>query len=161
MTNDLILRLSPKFCLKPELIAAFIEVESGGSSYRGRYEPKYSYLSDVNAHAKRCMITPETETIFQKTSWGLMQVMGAVARERGFIDDLPKLTDPYFGIFYGCAHLAWLIKSYGYSGDNLISAYNAGSPRKGPLKYSNQDYVDKVNKWYAYFQTNGVHSDET
>ena len=67
----------------------------------------------------------------QQASWGLMQVMGAVARERGFKGDyLTELCDPAIGIQYGCAHLVWLknklYAKYGWQG--VLSAYNSGSP---------------------------------
>ena len=82
-------------------------------------------------------------------SWGLMQVLGAVARERGLRSKyLSALTEPMIGIRFGCAHLAWFRDKKGYSGDDMIAAYNAGSPRKKNGIYVNQGYVDKVNRHF-------------
>ena len=87
-----------------------------------------------------------TERQDQMTSWGLMQVMGAVARELGHTGPLSDLLDPPTGLFYGCLHLRRFRAKYDIWPD-VIAAYNAGSPRRvagqiGP--YVNQSYVDKV-----------------
>ena len=134
-----ILSLSGRYDLDPYLIAAICEVESRFDTFAIRYEPHYRWLFGEE-------LSP-TETISQKTSWGLMQVMGAVARERGLRSKyLSVLTTPKIGIRFGCAHLAWFRDKKGYSGDDMIAAYNAGSPRKKSGIYLNQGYVDKVNR---------------
>ena len=90
-----------------------------------------------------------TERIGQMCSWGIMQVMGAVAREHGFTgkpSDFPKLCTIPDGLLYGCLHLVKFRARYSAWPD-VIASYNAGSPRRslgpdGP--YMNQSYVDKV-----------------
>lgn len=156
--DSLILSLSKKFLFEPELIGAIIEVESASMNYKCRYERNWSNFVDVPGFAKKLSITEETETMLQKTSIGVMQVMGAVARQHKYKGDLLRLTDPFFGIYYGCTHLSWFRANFGYQDDSLISAYNAGKPRKDPQsnKYSNQTYIDKVNYWLNFYKANGV-----
>lgn len=49
---------------------------------------------------------PDNEWLGQQASWGLMQVMGAAARERRFRGlYLTELTEPYTNIEYGSRHL--------------------------------------------------------
>src|SRR5580698_9222850 len=50
---------------------------------------------------------PPTEEIARSISWGLMQVMGQVAREHGFTElFLSSLCEPATGISVGCVVLA-------------------------------------------------------
>jgi hypothetical protein len=93
--------------------------------------------------------TLNTEILMQKTSWGLMQIMGATARSVGFDGWLPELTDAKTNVRTGTAYLALMMgrhyKRHGLPG--VIAAYNAGSPRTRPDgKFVNQSYVDKVLK---------------
>jgi len=146
-----------RYYFDPYLIAAFCKVESDYNTWAVRYEPEYRWLyGDVRA------MSP-TERKSQMMSYGLMQIMGAVARERGFKERyLTQLCTPSIGITFGVKHLAWLRDSKGYSGDDLVSAYNQGSPRRLKIKessvgvspdakyaeYKNQHYVDKINSVY-------------
>ena len=130
------------FDLPWELIEAFATVESSLNPWALRYEPqyKYLYLLDDRSH-----LSP-TERVGQMCSWGLMQVMGAVAREHGFKGYFPQLCDPIVGLRYGCLHVTKFRAKYGQWSD-VIAAYNAGSPRReptNPWSYVNQFYVNKV-----------------
>lgn len=130
------------FDLPWELIEAFATVESSLNPWALRYEPqyKYLYLLDDRSH-----LSP-TERVGQMCSWGLMQVMGAVAREHGFKGYFPQLCDPIVGLRYGCLHVTKFRAKYGQWSD-VIAAYNAGSPRRestNPGAYVNQFYVNKV-----------------
>lgn len=128
------------------LVNALIHVESGGNPFRTRFEPASDrYLYFYREHASRLWLTPETERINQMQSWGLMQVMGFVAREHNYDDYLVKLCDPKLGLLYGVKHIKKFLGKYGNEPD-AIAAYNAGSARKNPSgMYINQPYVDKVN----------------
>lgn len=138
--------VSEKYRTNPKLIAAIILQESNVNECATRYESHYRWLYRPEFFAKKNNTTEETETIHQKTSWGLMQIMGAVARELGFDSDMVKLCDPAINIRFGVMHLAKLKKRYGSNYNDLISSYNAGSPRKNSSgKYVNQYYVDRVN----------------
>ena len=123
-----------------ELVYAICQVESSLNPSAVRHEPRYRWLVGDNE-----TMSP-IERQDQMTSWGLMQVMGAVARELGHTGPLSDLLDPPTGLFYGCLHLRRFRAKYDIWPD-VIAAYNAGSPRRvagqiGP--YVNQSYVDKV-----------------
>jgi len=130
------------------LALAITEVESGGDTYAVRYEPNWKYLYNVEEFAKLSLVSLETEKVCQMMSWGLMQVMGAVARECGFEDRLPQLIDPRCGAKYGCNKLKKLFRIH-KTVDDVIASYNAGSPIKRDGKYVNQGYVDKVRAVYG------------
>ncbi len=130
------------FDLPWELIEAFATVESSLNQYAMRYEPQYKYLYLLDNQSQ---LSP-TERVGQMCSWGLMQVMGAVAREHGFRGYFPQLCDPIVGLRYGCLHVTKFKAKYGQWSD-VIAAYNAGSPRRdqtNPGAYVNQFYVNKV-----------------
>ena len=131
----------PVACVK-----AVCFTESGFVEWAYRFEPRYRWLvGDVEA------MTP-TERTGQMISWGLMQVMGGVAREHGYTGDLPKLCDPFTGLKYGLLHLRKFYAKYQDWPDTLAS-YNAGSPKKGADgKYYNQSYVDRVLRYWAQFE---------
>ena len=136
------------FDLPWELIEAFATVESSLNTYAIRYEPQFKYLYLLD---DRSQLSP-TERVGQMCSWGLMQVMGAVAREHGFKGYFPQLCDPVVGLRYGCLHVTKFRSKYG-EWQEVIAAYNAGSPRRDPAKpgaYVNQFYVNKVlTAWNA------------
>lgn len=129
-----------------KLTQAVIEVESAFVSLRTKYEPHYKYTIGIPDFAHKLGISESTEEVFQKVSWGLMQVMGGVAREYGFQGHLLELcSTPTYGLYFGMRHLFNYYKRYKNMPD-AIAAYNAGSPRRiaGGGPYENQQYVDKV-----------------
>lgn len=148
------------------LVAAIVRVESGGNPWAWNPEPPYRYLWDVRLGRPFRALTAaeiqserppadfpalagdrDQEWWAQAASWGLMQVMGAVARERGYRGPyLTALLDPETALHYGCAHLASLRDRHHarYDWPGVIAAYNAGSPRLAGGRYVNQGYVDKV-----------------
>lgn len=152
-----------QFSLPLEMLAAMVVVESSGNSKATRYEPHYHYLWDC---ARKRPVRSEVyvvpppglqtnrprEARGQKTSWGPLQIMGAVAREAGFNDAFEELLGP-LGLYYGCLHLSRYrdryIGKFGLPG--VVAAYNAGSPRMGKRGFENQDYVNKVSRWAKYF----------
>lgn len=130
------------FDLPWELIEALATVESSLNPWALRYEPQYKYLHLLDDRSQ----LSSTERVGQMCSWGLMQVMGAVAREHGFKGYFPQLCDPIVGLRYGCLHVTKFRAKYGQWSD-VIAAYNAGSPRREPTNpgsYVNQFYVNKV-----------------
>jgi soluble lytic murein transglycosylase-like protein len=140
---------SKKHNFDPYLIGAIVMQESAGDPMATRFEPGYRWLYQPEIFAKQVKTTIETEENHQKTSWGLMQVMGAVARERGFANAMPALCDVEVNLDIGCRHLAWLAKRYDKHGINaVIASFNAGSPRKNgdDTGFVNQSYVDSVNE---------------
>lgn len=67
-----------RFSLDPALVCAVIEEESSWDTYAMRYEPFFR-----ERYVRPLKLT-STEEIARSVSWGLMQVMGQVAREHGF-----------------------------------------------------------------------------
>lgn len=122
--------------------------ESAGNQWAARYEPRWKYWVDPERYANELHCTSETERMGQATSYGYMQIMGSVARELGFTDWFGKLYQADYNVSLGAAHLARLIYRYKEPRD-VISAYNAGSPRKTPDgRLVNSAYVDGVMKFY-------------
>lgn len=133
-----------------DLVHAIVQVESSGNTFAYNPEPHYRYFWDVRLQRPFRVVMPaeiaakypprdfpcyagdpDQEWWGQQASWGLMQLMGAVARERGFKGPyLPELTVAEVNLEFGCAHLAHLARrflaSYGMSG--VIAAYNTGGP---------------------------------
>jgi hypothetical protein len=108
--------------LDAALVCAIIEQESAWNTYAIRYEPGFRTRYVVPLHL------PPTEEIARSISWGLMQVMGQVAREHGFTGKfLSALCDPALGLDLGCAVLAskLTIRSGSSSRANIVSE---GSP---------------------------------
>lgn len=151
---------STRFGIPPKIVSAIIEVESERNPWATRHEPHYRFLWNVSQgepwhgqdtphqfpHFKPA--SAHTEYMAQKTSWGMMQVMGAVARELGFTRPfLSELCDPDVGVYYGCKLLAKLYKRYGdrHGWEGVVAAYNAGSPRQQDNgQWENQHYVSGV-----------------
>lgn len=94
--------------LDPALVCAVVEQESSWDAHAMRYEPAFRarYVTPLGL--------PPTEEIARSISWGLMQVMGQVAREHGFCGKfLSALCDPATGLDIGCAALAAKLASAG------------------------------------------------
>ncbi|MGQ0621335.1 MAG: transglycosylase SLT domain-containing protein [Panacagrimonas sp.] len=165
-TSGYITAVAPKYELPIELVTAICQVESGCNRFAVRTEPAYPYLWDVIRHQPFRLshltasqrVPPDlfqappgssrmTEWLGQQSSWGLMQVMGAVAREYGYKGHLPGLCDPLQGLHYGCKHLARLrdrfYNAHGWRG--VAAAYNAGTPRVVGKDFENQAYVNKID----------------
>ena len=129
-----------------DLAVAISAQESNFDHSSCRYEPDWVYFFQVDKFARRLNVTAQTERQLQAFSWGCMQVMGSVARELGYEDDLPLLMQPELGTLYGCKKLSQLMQKYKTKND-VISSYNQGSPRKNVQgQYVNQNYVDSVRK---------------
>ncbi len=135
--------------IDPDLAIAFSQAESHFDEYAVRYEPNWRLFIGIELYAARNRISQDTEKVLQACSLGMMQVMGTVARELGFKDNLLMLTRPELGIKFGCFKIQELMKKY-VRLDDLIAAYNAGTPKKLPdgIAYTNQQYVNKVREIY-------------
>jgi len=148
--DDLIYKAAANHGLPQGIIAAICQTESAFNTYAIRYKP--DFFTTYVAPCKFNPIPPcsfRTEKRARSMSWGLMQVMGQVARERGFAGPyLSALCEPEIGLDYGCRHIRHLadiyLFEYGWYG--VISAYNAGSPMITGGKFNNQGYVDNVSR---------------
>jgi soluble lytic murein transglycosylase-like protein len=90
-----------RHALDPSLVCAVIEQESAWDAHAIRYEPGFraTYVAPLRL--------PPSEEIARSISWGLMQVMGQVAREHEFSGKyLTALCEPATGIEIGCRVLA-------------------------------------------------------
>jgi soluble lytic murein transglycosylase-like protein len=88
--------------IDPVLVQAVCEHESRWNPWAVRYEPAFyaKYVAPLQG-------LTDTERIMRSTSWGLCQVMGEVAREKGFAGTyLAELLDPPINLKYGCIKLA-------------------------------------------------------
>jgi len=115
----------------PALACAVVEQESNWNVWAIRYEPAFftRYVaSQVNLS--------DTERTARATSWGLFQIMGQTARERGFKGQfLSSLCDPMWGIPAGCEFLGHLLTIKGGNQTDALLAWNGGS---------NLEYPDQV-----------------
>lgn len=142
--TDVIVKTAETYRIDANLIKAICMTESSGNPWKVRFEPQWRYFYNVNFFAQKRNISIPTEQNCQATSWGLGQIMGGVARELGFTEELPMLLDPTINLFYVGKKLRQLFDRHGDEED-VVAAYNAGSPRKtSGLLFENQKYVDKV-----------------
>ncbi|TXH10635.1 MAG: lytic transglycosylase domain-containing protein [Spirochaetes bacterium] len=135
-----------KWGLPEDLVLGIVWVESKGDPGALRHEPDYPHLWEVPFFAGMFHWTMNTEAEIQRFSFGLMQIMLATARWRGFSFHPKELFEPKTGLTWGCFHLSELYAKYKKWPD-AVSAYNQGSPRRSMLnaqKFKNQAYVDKV-----------------
>jgi hypothetical protein len=131
--HDLIVLTADRFKVPRGLALAVTEQESAFDPWAWNPEPKYRYLWDVLTSRPFRKLTPaeeaseippadfasyrgvptDAEWWGQQASWGPMQVMGAVAREHGFMGRfLSQLCDPPVGLEYGCRHLGKYLKRF-------------------------------------------------
>jgi soluble lytic murein transglycosylase-like protein len=113
--------------LPPELVCAVIEQESGWDRWAMRYEPAFyqRYIEPLLAGP-----TPlaRTEARARAFSWGLMQVIGQVAREHGFAgNSLAQLCEPSAGIEIGCRVLASKLAAAGGNVPRALLLWNGGA----------------------------------
>lgn len=135
--------------IDPRAICAIISIESSWRTNSARYERHFTYLFDTARFARLHRITEITEALFQKTSWGLMQIMGGSARSMCYYTGwLPQLCEPNTGIRIGCDYFAKVCDEYDRLEDRF-AAYNAGHVRLlADGRYRNQEYVDKAMTAY-------------
>lgn len=111
--------------LDPALVCAVVEQESAWNPWAMRYEPAFfaKYVASLYTNNK----VSASEAYARGFSWGLMQVMGQVARETGFDAlFLSALCDPEQGLAIGCKVLRK--KFDAMAGDTLraLLAWNGG-----------------------------------
>jgi hypothetical protein len=152
-----------EFGLDADTLAAQVLVESAGVPWAWNPEPRYHALWHVRTDRPFRAITPEEarsetpppdflalagdpdqEWWAQQASWGLLQIMGAVAREHGFRGPyLTALCDPVVNLRLGGAHLRKLLTRYGGDLARALCAYNGGPGSVATTPYRTS-YADKV-----------------
>lgn len=149
--NDIVQQHAAEFKLEPNLIRAIIIKESSWNPYAWNPEPHYRYLWNVATDrpfrvltvSERIAEVPPRDFPFlagdrdqewwaQQASWGLMQIMGAVAREYGFRGPyLPELVDPGINIRIGCKVLTSALRWANGDVRKAVASYNGGRGNYG------------------------------
>lgn len=112
--------------LDPALVCAVVEQESGWNPFAMRYEPRFfaKYVAPLYTNNK----ISASEAYARGFSWGLMQVMGQVAREAGFdMLYLSALCDPEQGLAIGCKVLRRKFDAAGDDTQRALLAWNGGA----------------------------------
>lgn len=147
--------------LDPLLFEAQVFTESAGNPWASRPEPTYPYLWNVQTkqpfrHLSAAEASSKTapddfpmlaghrnqEWLGQQTSWGLCQVMGAVARERGFMRPyLTELCNVDVNLQLGAVVLKDL-KAWAHNDPRqMLAGFNGGKGgwnAAGPLAYADK-----------------------
>jgi soluble lytic murein transglycosylase-like protein len=111
--------------LDPILVCSVVEQESMWNPWAARYEPEFmaKYVGPLYTNNK----ISATEAYMRSFSWGLMQVMGQVARENGFsMPFLSALCDPEQGLTVGCSVLKKKLANAGGDVTKGLLAWNGG-----------------------------------
>jgi soluble lytic murein transglycosylase-like protein len=111
--------------LDPALVCAVVEQESGWNTWAMRYEPAFfaKYVAPLYTNNK----VTASEAYARGFSWGLMQVMGQVAREAGYdLLFLSSLCDPEQGLAVGCKVLRRKLDSMAGDTPRGLLAWNGG-----------------------------------
>jgi soluble lytic murein transglycosylase-like protein len=111
--------------LDPALVCAIVEQESAWNPWAMRYEPLFfaKYVASLYTNNK----VSASEAYARGFSWGLMQVMGQVARETGFDAlFLAALCDPEQGLAIGCKVLRKKIDVMAGDTARGLLAWNGG-----------------------------------
>jgi soluble lytic murein transglycosylase-like protein len=116
-----------KQSLWPEIVCAMIEQESSWNRWALRYEPAF-YARYVEPQLTRGAIASEGEARARAFSWGLLQVMGQVAREHGFGGEpLAALCDPATGLTVGCRIFAAKLAAAEGNVEHALLLWNGGA----------------------------------
>src|ERR1700719_1325279 len=108
--------------LDPALVCAIVEQESAWDPHAIRYEPAFRtrYVAPLGL--------PPTEEVARSISWGLMQVMGQVARQHGFATkSLAALCEPAAGLAIGCAIFVAKLRASADAVQRALTLWNGGA----------------------------------
>jgi soluble lytic murein transglycosylase-like protein len=120
--------------LWPELVCAVVEQESSWNRWAVRYEPAF-YSRYVEPQISRGELLHQTEARARAFSWGLMQVMGQVAREHGFAETwMPALCEPATNLDIGCRVLAAKLRVAQGDVSRALLLWNGGADREYPAQ---------------------------
>lgn len=134
-----------EFSLDPALVDALGWQESSWQTDAFRFEPGFYERYLKNNPAYRDTIPRRISS-----SYGLLQVMAATARDYGFTGEPEELFKPDIGTKWGCHILSQLIHWSNGDLKQALGAYNAGKGnwRSGVA----QRYAQKVLLHYAHFK---------
>lgn len=131
------------------LLASVIHQESGGNPFAVRYEPAFlkKYLESKTRKTIGGYVPTkcswQTEVQMRATSFGLMQIMGQVARERGFSGEfLPELCDPATNLKWGSEFLQMLLHKHDTTEKALLRWNGGGDPDYAKKIFAHMDSGD-------------------
>jgi soluble lytic murein transglycosylase-like protein len=125
--------IADKYGIEGALACAIVEQESDWNPWAIRYEPAF-FTHYIQPMMDTHHIGPQ-EANARSTSWGLMQLMGEVAREYGFGGPfLSELCDPETGLDMGCKYFSALMGEVGNDVDKALLRWNGG----GNVAYGDQ-----------------------
>lgn len=118
-----------KYGLDPALVCAVVEQESNWNPWASRFEPRFlaRYIEPLG-------LKDTTEVQARAFSYGLMQLMGQVARELGWKGPILQLTDPAVNLVLGCQHLANKLKAAGGDITQGLLKWNGGAAQDYPTQ---------------------------
>jgi soluble lytic murein transglycosylase-like protein len=121
------------YALDPALVCAVVEQESAWNTWAMRYEPAFfaKYVASLYTNNK----VTASEAYARGFSWGLMQVMGQVAREAGCdAPFLSSLCDPAQGLAIGCKVLRRKFDAVSGDTTRALLAWNGGANPAYPVQ---------------------------
>lgn len=124
--TDLVAHAAAVNSLPFALVCAVCEQESSWNPWEIRYEPAF-FIKYVLPLQEKGVIHTDSEARARAFSWGLMQVMGEVARELGYSDHMAKLCDPATGLAIGTKHLAHKLHEAAGDVPKALQLWNGGS----------------------------------
>ena len=126
-------RSAISYALDPALVCAVVEQESAWNTWAIRYEPAFfaKYVASLYTNNK----VTASEAHARGFSWGLMQVMGQVARESGCdAPFLSALCDPAQGLAIGCKVLRRKFDAVAGDTTRALLAWNGGANPAYPVQ---------------------------
>ena len=119
--------------LDPSLVCAIVEQESAWNPWAMRFEPLFfaKYVAPLYTNNK----VSASEAYARGFSWGLMQVMGQVARENGYTEPfLSALGDPADSLEIGCRILRKKFETAAGDIARTLLAWNGGANPAYPVQ---------------------------
>jgi soluble lytic murein transglycosylase-like protein len=110
----------------PALICAICEQESSWNPWAIRWEQLF-YEKYIRPMVLDRRLRDITEAKARAFSWGLMQVMGQVAREHGYAGHMTALCDPETGIRVGTAVWRSKLEAAGGNVEQALELWNGGA----------------------------------
>jgi soluble lytic murein transglycosylase-like protein len=111
--------------LYPHVVCGLIERESSWDPWKIRYEEGF-YTRYIEKLIAQHQLSDPTEERARAFSWGLGQIMGEEARERGYKGHLAMLCDPPVGIEWTCIVLSRKLETASGNVPGGLQLYNGG-----------------------------------
>lgn len=148
LLNPTIEKMASLYQVDPRWIKAIITQESQWHPFAVRYESGYTYLFQPERFVSG-LNSIATEVNTQKMSFGLGQVMGALAREQGHRGLMCELLVPEVNIRHMAIRLLALKRKVNEP-EYIFAGYNGGygaMRKQASGQFKNQAYVTAVQKY--------------